>query len=70
MQTVRETHLQVVSAVRAAAQGEEDGRPAGRRRGLQDQPLSQGQSSGVQEPFGLEEEIAAISTIAAQHQLC
>lgn len=42
VQTIGEAHLQIVSAVRAAAHGEEDGRPACRRRGLQGQPLREG----------------------------
>ena len=39
VQTVREGHLQVGSAVRTAAHREEDGDPAGRRCRVQDQPL-------------------------------
>lgn len=39
VQTLREAHLQVVSTVGTAAQGEEDGRPACWRHRLQDQPL-------------------------------
>lgn len=39
VQSVREAHLQIGSVVRTAAHREEDGHPAGRRRGVQDQPL-------------------------------
>lgn len=46
VQTVREAHLQILPVVRTAAQREEDGDPAGRRCGVQDQPLMK-QSRGV-----------------------
>lgn len=39
---VREAHLQIRSPVRTAARRQEDGRPARRRRGVQDQPLREG----------------------------
>lgn len=47
MQAVREAHLQVVSAVWTAAHREEDGHPAGRRCGVQDQPLIESFSEHV-----------------------
>uniref|UniRef100_A0AAQ4PRE8 Mitochondrial amidoxime reducing component 1 n=1 Tax=Gasterosteus aculeatus aculeatus TaxID=481459 RepID=A0AAQ4PRE8_GASAC len=46
VQTVREAHLQILPVVRTAAQREEDGDPAGRRCGVQDQPLMK-RSRGV-----------------------
>lgn len=40
VQTIREAHLQIGSTVWTAAHREADGHPAGRRRGVQDQPLT------------------------------
>lgn len=46
VQTIRDAHLQIVSIVRTAAHCEEDGRPACRRCGVQDQPLMEGVREG------------------------
>ena len=47
VQTIREAHLQVGSAVWTAARREADGHPAGRRRGVPDHPLIEGGGSQI-----------------------
>lgn len=47
VQTIREAHLQIGSTVWTAARREADGHPAGRRRGVQDRPLTEGKGSQI-----------------------
>lgn len=74
VQTIREAHLQIGSTVWTAAHREADGHPAGRRRGVQDQPLTEGRGSQIlslkeaneYEAEGGKEKIFVISTITAK----